>query len=371
MKRSFIRQILENTNSSTISFAGGLPNAKLFPKEQLKRSARVILDDSSSLQYGNSTGYEKLKEKIAKLYTDENFDTKASNILITSGSQQALDIIARYNSSKSITVEAPSYLGAMNIFNLNKMNINTVELQSDGCDINAFENSISNSKLAYLIPDFQNPTGISYSKNKRKQIANIIKQTNSILIEDAPYSDIYFKEKFECISKNIPLNSYHLGSFSKVLAPSLRIGWIRADEKLLEPLIAYKEAMDLHTNGLTQFMLNNYLQDNQEFEEHKKKIRKIYSKNMQIFCAYLDEILPQFEYTKPLGGMFVYGRLKGINTKNLVEKCLDNGVVFVPGSEFYVNNIKEDEIRFNFTNTSASQVYKGLNIIKNIIKKEI
>ena len=369
MKRSFIREILEHTSSKTISFAGGLPNAKLFPKEQLKRSAQVIIDDASSLQYGNSTGYKKLKEKIAKLYCDDGFPTSSSNILITSGSQQALDIIARYNNSKNITIEAPSYLGAMNIFNLNNMIIDTVELQNDGCDIEQFEQSISKSKLAYLIPDFQNPTGISYSANKRKAIVNIIKEQNAILIEDAPYSDIYFKTKFECISKNIPQNSYHLGSFSKVLAPSLRIGWIRADEKPLEPLIAYKEAMDLHTNGLTQFMLNNYLQDNNQFENHKEKIRKTYAKNMQIFSSYLDEILPQFEYIKPQGGMFIYGKLKDINTKKLVEKCIEQDVVFVPGVEFYVNNKKQDEIRFNFTNTSASQIYKGLNIIKNIINK--
>jgi 2-aminoadipate transaminase len=369
MKRSFIREILEHTSSNTISFAGGLPNAKLFPKEQLKRSAQVIIDDSSSLQYGNSTGYEKLKEKIAKLYCDDGFPTKESNILITSGSQQALDIIARYNNNKNITIEAPSYLGAMNIFNLNNMNLDTVELQNDGCNIEEFKKSITNTKLAYLIPDFQNPTGISYSINKRETIANIIKEQNAILIEDAPYSDIYFKTKFECISKNIPSNSYHLGSFSKVLAPSLRIGWIRADEKLLKPLIAYKEAMDLHTNGLTQFMLNNYLQDNIKFENHKVKIRKTYAKSLQIFCSYLDDILPEFEYVKPQGGMFIYGRIKDINTKDLVEKCLKQDVVFVPGVEFYINNKKQDEVRFNFTNTSASQIYKGLNIIKNIINK--
>ncbi len=302
MKRSFIREILEHTNNNTISFAGGLPNAKLFPIEQLKRSAQVVLDDTSSLQYGNSTGYEKLKEKIAKIYCDDGFLTSSSNILITSGSQQALDIIARYNSNKNITIEAPCYLGAMNIFNLNNMIIDTVELQNDGCDIKQLEQSISKSKLAYLIPDFQNPTGITYSNEKREQIASIIKEQNAILIEDSPYSDIYFKTKFDCISKNIPQNSYHLGSFSKVLAPSLRIGWIRADEKLLEPLIVYKEAMDLHTNGLSQFILNNYLENINEFENHKNKIRKIYSKKMQIFCNFLDDVLPQFEYIKPKGG---------------------------------------------------------------------
>jgi len=369
MKRSFIREILEHTNTNTISFAGGLPNAELFPKEQLKKSANIILDDSSSLQYGNSTGYIQLKEKIALQYCKDGFPTTSANILITSGSQQALDIISRYNDSKKITIEEPSYLGAMNIFYLNKMKIDTVKLKNDGCDINEFKRSIKNSSLAYIIPDFQNPTGITYSNDKRKLIANIIKENDTLLIEDAPYSEIYFKEKYECISKHIPSNSYHLGSFSKVLAPSLRIGWIRADERLLEPLIAYKEAMDLHTNGLTQFILNDYLKDIEQFEQHKEKIRKLYANKLEQFCKYLDEILPQFEYIKPKGGMFIYGRLKGINTKELVEKCIKNDVVFVPGIEFYINNSIEDEIRFNFTNSSSSDIYKGLNIIKNTIEE--
>jgi len=367
MKRSFIREILENTTNETISFAGGLPDEKLFPHIQLKESASRVMNDAISFQYSTSTGLDSLKEKIAQFYNDSGFATSKENIMITSGSQQALDIIARYNNSKDITIEAPSYLGAMNIFNLNNMKQNVVNLNTNGCDTFMFNASFKNSKLAYLIPDFQNPTGYTYSKEKREDVANIVKKYDGILIEDAPYSQIYFEEEYESISKSIPNNSYHLGSFSKTLAPALRIGWIRASKELLEPLIAYKEAMDLHTNGLAQHILNDYLEDKNNFLSHKKLLRKIYKKKMQIFTSFLNEILPSFNYTKPKGGMFIYGKFENIDSSELIKECMKNGVVFVPGAEFYNNINSNNEIRFNFTHCTSNEIYKGLNIIKKII----
>ena len=369
MKRSFIREILENTSSETISFAGGLPDAKLFPRDSLEYSAIKAMNDVNSLQYSTSCGYDKLKEKIAKMYCDAGFKTNSSNIIITSGSQQALDIISRFYKDKSISLEVPSYLGAMNVFNLNNISMESSLLNYDGISIYEFEKSFKNTKLAYLIPDFQNPTGYTYSDEKRKKIALIVKQNDGILIEDAPYSQLYFLKENKSISSFIPNNSFHLGSFSKILAPSLRIGWIRADEKLLEPLVAYKEAMDLHTNGLAQHILNNYLENEKNFSKHKAMLRRVYKFKMRIFSSYLDELLPEFNYKKPQGGMFIYGKLEGVDTKYLVYECLKQGVVFVPGGEFYNNNIINNEIRFNFTNCSATQIFKGLRIIRNVIKE--
>ena len=261
MKRSFIREILERTTSDTISFAGGLPDEKLFPHLALRESATHVLGDARSLQYGTTQGYLPLRNKIAHLYTAEGFETTADNIMITSGVQQALDIISRYHRQEAITTESPSYLGAMNLFDLNRLEQHPVTLHSDGIDIAAFEKSFSQTRLAYLIPDFQNPTGFTYTQEKRVQIAGIVKEQQGILIEDAPYSELYFKEKNQSISALLPDQSFHLGSFSKALAPSLRLGWIRADKTLLEPLLAYKEAMDLHSNGLSQAIVDHYLTD--------------------------------------------------------------------------------------------------------------
>ena len=368
MRRSFIREILENIKKDTISFAGGLPNADLFPTKKLEEASNVIMNDNSYLQYGTSSGYDKLRQSIANIYTNDGFTTSKENILITSGSQQALDLISRYYSNKAITIEKPSYLGAMNVFKLNNMNIDAININNN-CSLEIFDKSIKKTKLAYLIPDFQNPTGYTYSNEQREFIVNSILKNNAVLIEDSPYSELYFEKKFKSISSSIPNNSYHLGSFSKVLAPGLRVGYIRASKELLEPLIAYKEAMDLHTNNISQYILYEYLKNNKEFENHKNTIRKVYKKKSQIFQSYLDEILPEFIYTKPKGGMFIYGRLNHINTSVLINNCIKKGVVFVPGNEFYLNSNNQNEIRFNFTHTSSKDIYKGLYIIKHEIKK--
>ena len=370
MKRSFIREILEHTTNKTISFAGGLPDETLFAHTQLQYSAQKVLNNAHSLQYTTSTGIASLKKKIAQWYCKEGFETKSSNILITSGSQQALDIIARYNNHKDITIEAPSYLGAMNVFDLNHLTQHSIHLENDGINIDRFEKDFQTTKLAYLIPDYQNPTGISYSDTKRQQIATIIQQHNGILIEDSPYSELYFDKKYTMISSMLPNQSFHLGSFSKTLAPALRIGWIRADEKLLQPLIAYKEAMDLHTNALSQYIIDDYLEDTVQYDKHLQILRKIYAKKMQIFTTYLDEILPWFHYIKPKGGMFIYGSFSNINTSQLLQQAIKENVVFVPGSEFYRENFSQNEIRFNFTHCSTQEIYRGLTQIAKIINKE-
>ena len=368
MKRSFIREILEHTNNNTISFAGGLPDQSLFPTADLQQSANRVLKHNATLQYTKSTGIDSLKEKIAQFYCDEGFPTKPDNIMITSGSQQALDIISRYNNNKTITIESPSYLGAINIFNLNNIKQKSIILEDDGINLKGFKSSIKDTKFSYLIPDFQNPTGKTYSKEKREQIATMIKENDAILIEDSPYSELYFDTKNTMISSTIPNNSFHLGSFSKTLAPSLRIGWIRASEELLEPLISYKEAMDLHTNGLSQYIVDDYLNDMDKYKRHLEVIREQYKIKMLIFKEQLDHYLPTFEYCEPKGGMFIYGKLPNINTTSLIRECIKHEVIFVPGSEFYSDDSVIDEIRFNYTHTSIQDIKKGLAKIAKILK---
>ena len=364
MKRSFIREILEHTSSDTISFAGGLPDALLFPTIELQRATQTALADNSIWQYSTSTGYTPLKALIAQMYSDKGFPTLAEEILITSGSQQGLDIICRYHSGASITIESPSYLGALNIFKLNKMHIHSIPLGIDGIELATFKKSIEKTDLAYLIPDFQNPSGTCYSVEHREEIAKLLGASDTLLIEDSPYSELYFDKPYQSISQALPKQSYHLGSFSKVLAPALRIGWIRADKKLLTPLIAYKEAMDLHTSSITQAIAYEYLKDTEQFREHLETLRSAYKEKMLYFANALDEILPSFEYKRPKGGMFIYGRFEGIDTTDLVQKCLEKGVVFVPGIEF---GGRSDEIRFNYTHSNPSQIREGLERIKSVI----
>ncbi|EIF51630.1 PLP-dependent aminotransferase family protein [Sulfurovum sp. AR] len=369
MKRSFIREILEHTTNQTISFAGGLPNESLFPYQALRESGYRALSEPASLQYTTSQGYQPLREKIAEQYAKQGFPTKSEEIMITSGSQQALDIITRFYHSHEITIEAPSYLGAMNVFSMNKLKQSSVKLEYDGIDIEGFAQNIQQSKLAYLIPDFQNPTGLTYSEEKRRLVADHIEDVNGVLIEDSPYSQLFFERSYPSISSMVPKHSFHLGSFSKVLAPALRIGWIRASEALLKPLIPYKEAMDLHTNSIAQRIIDDYLSDIENYQTHLETIRSSYGEKMEFFAKALDEFLPMFEYRKPKGGMFIYGSLDGISTSNLVQKCLQKNVVFVPGREFYLNGSIDNEIRFNFTNSTKNEIVKGLRLVNSTIHK--
>ena len=233
MKRSFIREILESIDEETISFAGGLPDETLFPLEDLKEANIKVYTNASNLQYTTSNGVAELREKIADFYNEDGFETDAENILITTGSQQALYIIANYFKNSKIVVEEPSYLGAVNVFKMNGLKMKGVALYSDGIESNDFKKEYDQVKLAYLIPDFQNPMGSVYSHSKREEIAKIVSKNGGYIIEDAPYSELYFSKKYKSISSMIPKNSFHLGSFSKTLAPSLRLGWIRTNKEIL------------------------------------------------------------------------------------------------------------------------------------------
>ena len=368
MKRSFIREILEAIDEDTISFAGGLPSESLFPTKDLKKLANNILDKKEIWQYSLSNGIKSLRKNIAKQYCKDGFETTSDNILITTGSQQALYILAKYFENRAIVLEEPSYLGAINTFKLNKLKIDSLALENDGINLEAFKKSFKKSKLAYIIPDFQNPTTSTYSKRKREEVTKIVKNNNGIIIEDSPYTELYFNKKYKSISSSLPKNSFHLGSFSKTLCPSLRIGWIRASKELIKELLIIKESMDLHSCGLSQHLLNEYLNDDIKYKTHLKTLRKAYKEKANYFCEQLDKYLPEFIYQKPKGGMFVYGELKGIDSFELLNRCMKRKVVFVPACEFYITNKNRHEIRFNFTNSSFKDITKGLKIIAQEIR---
>ena len=242
-----------------------------------------------------------------------------------------------------------------------------VELENNGVNIEKFNESFKETKLAYLIPDFQNPSARTYSDEKREQIARIVSEEDGILIEDSPYSELFFDKKNTSISVKIPKNSFHLGSFSKTLVPSLRIGWIRADEKLLQSLMIIKESIDLHSCGISQYILNEYLKDEEKYEKHLQDIRDDYEKKANFFCEQLDKYLPEFKYEKPKGGMFLYGSFEGIDSFALVQKCIEKKVVYVPGNQFYIDKVPNGEIRFNYTHSTFEQIEKGIQLIKSCL----
>lgn len=363
MKRSYIREILDATNEQTISFAGGLPNEKLFPIKKIKEAANKVLENSLSLQYSKSKGDEELREKIAKLYTQKfDFPTNKDEILITTGSQQALNIICKCFVKEEVVVQNPTYIGALSIFKT--LNLNVKEFSY--CDKLNFV--LNKNNALYCMSDFINPSSNSLDENERANIKNILKKTKSFLIEDGAYSLLDFKGM---IKKPISANyekSFHLGSFSKIIAPGLRVGWIRADKKYLDDLLVYKEAMDLHTPTLNQMLINEYLEEN-SLDEHLNKVREDYKSKMQHMSKCFKDYLPSFDFEVPKGGMFIYGRFKEDSMK-LAKKSMKSNVAFVPASVFYKEENISNEARFNFTNASFEEIEKGIKIISSVLNNE-
>lgn len=363
-KRSYIREILDVIDDDFISFAGGLPNEELFPKEQIKEATLKALCNTKSLQYSSSYGLDTLRQKIASFYTNKlDFPTNEDEILITSGSQQAFDIIQKAINTK-VVVEEPSYLGALASFRVLNKKIDSFS------NITSLNNILDKNSCLYLISDFQNPSTSSYNSTQRQILSRTINKNGSFLIEDGAYTFLDFDNDFKTpISKNVE-KSFHLGSFSKIVAPGLRVGWIRANKDLIDKLLFIKESLDLHTATLNQMIFDEYLNSNDLFE-HIRFINANYQEKMNFMADCLIKYLPSFEFERPRGGMFIYGKLQN-DTMKIANEALKRKLAIVPAEVFYVNR-KSNEIRLNFTNSSYEEIENGIKILADItnnIKEE-
>lgn len=363
MKRSFIREILEVIGSDTVSFAGGLPDESLFPIEEMQKASQEVFATPGALQYSVSSGIPSLREKLASYYSAMGLETKSENILITTGAQQALDLISRIYFRAGTVVEAPAYLGALNAFSANGCPLHPVKLHNTGLDMLSFEKAFTQTKRAYLMCDFQNPTGISYSDTTRQELARMAIKHDGIIVEDGAYMELFFEERLAPLSLYAPHHTLHVGSFSKTLAPGLRLGWIRGDTKLLQPILALKERSDLHTSTLSQLLAERFWESG-FFGKHLRKIRTAYKRKCDALADELTSQLGDFCFIKPKGGMFIYGTFPDeIDAKELALQCLKNGAVFVPGGEFYSGVPLSAEARFNFSNATADEMRRGIAII--------
>ena len=359
MKRSYIREILDATNSKTISFAGGLPNKDLFPLKELKKASKKVFKNSDCLQYTKSQGIESLREKIANIYTTKlGMKTTKEEILITSGSQQSFDIISKSFALKDVVVEKPSYIGALSAFKILNMIIKGFD------KINNLSKLLNKSNILYLISDYQNPSTNCYSNEQRKKIISQLNKSSSLLIEDGAYTFLNFNNKVMSPISKYYDNSFHLGSFSKIVSPGLRIGWIRAKAKNIDRLLAVKESLDLHTSTFNQMLLDEYLNQNDLFM-HIKKINSAHKEKMKFMSKCFNKYIPGFKFKKPKGGMFIYGSFK-IDSMFLATKALKENIAFVPGEVFYIDK-KSKEARFNFTNASYKDIEMGIKRLALII----
>jgi 2-aminoadipate transaminase len=378
--RSFIREILKvAVDSSVISFAGGLPNRDLFPVKELQAAANKVFESAGkeALQYSNSEGYIKLRQFIAARYLEKKgLNIPAENILITSGSQQGLDLLGKtfLNEGDDVIIEEPGYLGAIQAFAVYRAVFNPVAVTENGMDVAGLKDVISSKrpKLMYTVPNFQNPSGISYPQDNRYAVAEVLKNKGTLLIEDDPYCDLIFTgAKKESFGKILPENTILLGSFSKTVAPGFRLGWMTApNQAIMDRLITAKQASDLHTNYFTQRLIYQYISDN-DLDEHINTIVKVYKRQCMAMIESIREFFPSgVSHTNPEGGMFLWATLpEGVSSMELFNLAILDKVAFVPGHPFYIKRDKTNTLRLNFSCVDEQTIATGIKRLGRSIEK--
>jgi 2-aminoadipate transaminase len=370
VKPSFIREILKVTQDPTvISFAGGLPSPELFAVEPMAQAAAKVFrqDGRSAMQYSTTLGHQGLREWIAG-YTWRRYglSVDADQILITSGSQQGLDLIGKVfvNPYDPVVIEEPGYLGAIQTLALCEARIYSVPLLDDGPDLGLLKTVLDGdkTKLIYAIPNFQNPSGLTYSASGRLRLAEAIRNRDLVVVEDDPYGLLRYEgQDLPPLAALLPGKVLLLGSFSKVVAPGLRLGWICAPQDVIKELVTAKQAADLHTGTFVQRVLAQYLADN-DLDAHVTLLRQAYGQRRDAMIAAMERSFPAgVTFTRPEGGMFLWVSLPpGISSLRLFEVALAQKVAFVPGTPFYVDGGGESNLRLNFSNANESDIETGI-----------
>jgi 2-aminoadipate transaminase len=385
LRPSAIREILKATGRpDMISFAGGLPAPELFPVDAVSAAVERMLGEQgqAALQYDVSEGHLPLREWVAD-HVRETVGLAADpdDILITHGSQQALDLIAKalLNPGDTILVENPSYLGALQVFRAYEANIEGVEMDAAGLVPAALGDRLGRPgprpKFLYLIPNFQNPTGATLAPGRRAEIARIAAAHGVAVIEDDPYGQLRYAGPFPpCLAASADagphdtstISPVYLGTASKLLAPGLRVAWaIVRHPELRRRLIALKQAADLHTSGFTQRVVHALVRDRHWLGAHVARLRAAYASRLAAMDAALAAHLPPgTEWTKPQGGMFVWAHLPpSLSARDLLQRCAEAGVLFVPGDSFWVGAAPHNTLRLNFSHASEERIATGLALV--------
>jgi 2-aminoadipate transaminase len=377
--KSFIREILKVTiDPSIISFAGGLPNRLFFPVKALQKAAHDVFEEAGDeiLQYANSEGYLGLRQFIADRYRQqEGLEIPVDDILITTGSQQGLDLLGKtfLNEGNDLIIEEPGYLGAIQAFAMYRPRFHPVTVSEGGMDIAALAQVLGERqpKLLYTVTNFQNPSGISYSDENRRAVADLVRGSSCLIIQDDPYGDLRFSGTRKVSFKRIlPANTVLLGSFSKTVAPALRLGWLVAPHPIMDKLIIAKQAADLHTDSLAQRILYRYLCDN-DLDAHIATIIHQYGKQKEAMIGAIEDFFPpDVRYTNPAGGMFLWVTLpEGMSSMALFEAAIKKKVAFVPGTPFYVDRKDSNTLRLNFSCSDEPTIVEGIKRLGDSIKE--
>lgn len=379
MRASEIRELLKLTeNPEMISFAGGTPSPDLFPVEEITKVTCRVLEESGkqALQYSTTEGFPPLRQKIAERMNSK-FHTRFAldNVLITSGSQQGLDLAGKIfiNEGDVVLCEKPMYLAAINAFKAYMPKFVEVPTDENGMIAEELEQLLQvhrNAKLIYIVPDFQNPTGISWSLERRQQFMDVINRYDVPVLEDNPYSELIYEGEMLPSVKSMDKKGQVicLGTFSKTLCPGLRVGWVAAESNILEKFILVKQSADLHTSSLSQRKIAKYL-EMYDYDANIEKIRTNYKGRRDAMIRTMEKEFPSvIKFTRPKGGLFTWAELpKGINARDVLVKSLEHQVAFVPGGAFYPNGGMENTMRLNFSNMPEERIIEGIKRLANVL----
>jgi 2-aminoadipate transaminase len=367
MNPSVIREILKVTERpGIISFAGGLPSPKTFPVAEFAEAcARVLREDGrAALQYAASEGYAPLRESVAEMLP---WNVDPSQVLITTGSQQGLDLVAKVlvDAGSRILVETPTYLGALQAFTPMEPEITAVASDAEGPDADDLAGKADGARFFYVLPNFQNPTGRMISEARRAEVSARAASAGLPIVEDNPYGDLWFDQPppLSLTARN-PEGCIYLGSFSKVLAPGLRLGYVVAPAAIAPKLLQAKQAADLHTPTFNQRMVAEVMKDG-FLERHVPTIRALYKAQRDAMLAALDREMAGLD-----GGMFLWARLPaGVSAIDLLPKAVERGVAFVPGAAFYADQGDPRTLRLSFVTASADQIDTGIAALAAVIRE--
>ena len=378
VRPSFIRDILKAANQpNMISLAGGLPDPSLFPTQHLAKSAYRVLMNSGqeALQYTTTEGYNPLRRFIAERYhRQQGLAISSEQVLITSGSQQALDLIGKLfiNPNDAIILERPSYLGAIQCFSQYGPRMLEIDLNKNGPNQEQLTHLLNSEqvKLFYTIPNFQNPTGNEHSLESRRATVDLLEKTSTFIIEDDPYGEIRFEgEALPTLHSMLPEQTILLGSFSKTVAPGLRIGWVIASSDIIKRLAVLKQASDLHSSHLDQQVLYDYL-THYNLDEHIASIIDLYKRRRDCMITAIEkEFSTNVHYSTPNGGMFLWLKFPStIKAMEVLNRSIKEGIIFVPGETFYAEKAALNTARFNFSNTDETNIRYAIKKIGAIVR---
>jgi 2-aminoadipate transaminase len=386
MKRSAIREILKLLQKpGMISFAGGLPASETFPIDDLREVALEVIEKEGSvaLQYGTTEGDPLLRKMLVERHNKQGLNITAENLIITTGSQQGLDLIARIfiDHGDIVLCGLPSYLGGLNAFLSYGAKMKGIPQDEHGLNTEELEKSIitlkdlgRKTKLIYIIPDFQNPAGITIPESRRLKIIEIAHKYDLLIVEDSPYREIRFEGQSQQLTYGLDNTGrvITLCTFSKIFAPGFRVGWVLGQPVVLEKIVLAKQTADLCTSSFVQRILARYLEKGL-LEKNLPKTIALYRERRDLMLECFRKYMPEnITWTKPEGGLFLFVTLPpGLNATSILKRAIDNNVAFVDGSTFFCNNQGHNTMRINFSYSNKDEIVAGVQRLAGVVINEI